>query len=213
MIPFGEGGAGGSAEQEKPAAEKFEEQRAKEEEVGQAPVLKKGPVMPIEREIRRYMATQVRWRERCFHCMAERGRNDPHRTGCDDRKEEQVPTVAMDYSIPKSKKEDGGGQEEATEGQEEAAEDADEEVARGECGPTTLIARDEKEDKKFATAVPAKGPARPWTARRVGRRIDFRSREHILLKTNGKRDMVRLAQDIKGQMIDSGETTLEHHGA
>eukprot|EP00972_Heterocapsa_arctica_P069537 10273834-Heterocapsa_arctica.AAC.1 len=91
--------------------------------------------------------------------MEERGRNDPHRTGPDDREEHQVPAVAMDYSILKSKKEDGGGQE-------ETAEDADDEVARGKCGSTMLIIKDEKEDKEFATVVPAKGPARPWTARR-----------------------------------------------
>eukprot|EP00972_Heterocapsa_arctica_P093604 13808274-Heterocapsa_arctica.AAC.1 len=81
MVPFGEGGAGGSDEREKTAAEKFEDQKAKEEEGGQASVLKKGPVMSTEREIGEHMDTQVRRCERCYQCMAERGRNDPHRTG------------------------------------------------------------------------------------------------------------------------------------
>eukprot|EP00972_Heterocapsa_arctica_P088061 12983923-Heterocapsa_arctica.AAC.1 len=66
----------------------------------------------------------------------------------------------MDYSTRKSRKEDGGGQK-------EAAEDADVEVSRGECGSTMLIAKDEKEDRTFATVVPTEGPARPWTARRI----------------------------------------------
>eukprot|EP00972_Heterocapsa_arctica_P046856 6916345-Heterocapsa_arctica.AAC.1 len=60
--------------------------------------------------------------------MAGRGRNDPHRTGRDDRKEDQVPSVVVDYGFLKSKKKDGGEQE-------DTAEDAHVEEVCGECGP------------------------------------------------------------------------------
>eukprot|EP00972_Heterocapsa_arctica_P062828 9267854-Heterocapsa_arctica.AAC.1 len=59
------------------------------------------------------MATRIPLREWCYHCMAGRGRKDPHRTGRDDHKEDQVPTVVMDYGFLKSAKKDGGELEEA----------------------------------------------------------------------------------------------------
>eukprot|EP00972_Heterocapsa_arctica_P058874 8676410-Heterocapsa_arctica.AAC.1 len=62
----------------------------------------------------------------------------------------------------------------------------------------------------FATVVPAKGPAKPWIAKRCAQWIDSLGRGKILLKTDGERAIVRLARDIKGQKIDTGETMLEH---
>eukprot|EP00972_Heterocapsa_arctica_P055462 8183743-Heterocapsa_arctica.AAC.1 len=60
--------------------------------------------------------------------MAGRGRNDPHRFGLDDRREDHMSTVDVNYGFLKSKTEDGGRQE-------AVAEDAVAKGVCGECGP------------------------------------------------------------------------------
>ena len=146
----------GEEEEEERGEEK--EENAREEEEGRAPVSRRGPAAPSKQEMEEHMATQIPFRDWCFHCMAGRGRNDPHRSGRDDRKEDQAPTVAMDYGFLKSKSKD-------EEGAEEAPAEGSAEVVGGKCGPM-LVIKDAKEDNMFATVVPAKGPARPWIAKR-----------------------------------------------
>eukprot|EP00972_Heterocapsa_arctica_P107142 15785476-Heterocapsa_arctica.AAC.3 len=107
------------------------------------------------------MATHIPLRKWCSHCMAGQGRYDLHRSGRDDRGADRVPTVVMDYGLLKSKKKDGGEPEDA------AGDVHVEEVCR-ECGPM-LVIKDANDDNMFATVVPAKGPARAWIAKRMGK--------------------------------------------
>eukprot|EP00972_Heterocapsa_arctica_P034265 5047599-Heterocapsa_arctica.AAC.1 len=131
------------------------EKEFKEKE-GRASVLRRGTVTTTKQEIEERTAMHATMRELRCHCMAGRGRKDPHRFSRDDREEDHMSTADMNHGSLKSRT-GGGGRQQA------AAEDEVVKGVCGECGPM-LVAVDAREDNSIATVVPAMGPARPWIA-------------------------------------------------
>ena len=160
----------------------------------------------------------------------------PHLSGKDDRSKDAVPTIGMDYCFPTSRREEtetqksrmsaearGEGQTLAT--QAPAAEEqtlATQAPARqqgeegapipSQCGPV-LVMKDLSEGNVFSMVTPAKGPSRPWVAKRCARWIESLGRGKVILKTDGEPAIVSLAGEIKAQRADVGETVLENSEA
>ena len=190
----GDGGNAASQEGERAGAPDPDEEPLDDEE-GRAPVLRRSPASPSRQEVEEHMATHIPFREWCEHCVRGRGRNDPHKVGADDRREDPVPTIAMDCGFMRSK--EGGGAE--------PGEQPDSE----QCGPM-LVVKNRKEGNMFATIVPAKGAAAPWICKRVGQWIEQLGYRKVVLKTDGERAIVSLAHAIRSWRGQEANTVLEH---
>ena len=70
-------------------------------EEAEAPVIRKAPKGPTQKEREEHEATHLPYRSWCKHCVRERGRNKPHRRqdeeDKDEEKEKAVPRISMDY--------------------------------------------------------------------------------------------------------------------
>ena len=203
MAPLGDGDAEGdtgeqAADAEMPDADgeeapAGEEGEQEDDEEGRAPVLRKGPVMPSKQEMEEHMATHIPYRDWCEHCVRGRGRNDPHRSGGDDRRQDPTPTVSMDYGFLLTK----------------MASEEDESAESEQCGPM-LVMKDHKEGNIFAMVVPAKGVPRPWVPKRATQWIEQLGHAKIILKSDGERAIVKLAKEIRKCRGEDSATLLEH---
>lgn len=92
----GSSGSGGEPAQEQQEQAKEDEEPTREVvEEGRRPVVRKGPDQPTAAEVSEHRKTHVPYRNWCPHCVAGRGRNDPHRTGV--VKSPEFPMLCIDY--------------------------------------------------------------------------------------------------------------------
>ena len=98
------------------------------------------------------MATHIPFRAWCPHCVAGKGKCQPHFRGSGE--EVGTPTIAFDYMYMKS--ELSSRAEGAEEGREEVL-GGDESVTRHRQGMPILVARDNKTGWFMSEVVPSKG--------------------------------------------------------
>ena len=77
----------------------FEEQTDEEEEEAAQPKLLRDPGDPSPQEIAEHNVTHMPYRAWCAHCVAGRGKADPHRRVAEAAKQEGIPVMSADYAF------------------------------------------------------------------------------------------------------------------
>ena len=107
-------------------------------EEGRRPMFRKSENPPSSQDIP--------YRSWCAHCVRGRGRNDPHRSGGGRRGPRDHPHLATDYGFLKANNSDDPADQESN---------------------PILTGAEAKYGLTLAMAVPGKGIAAPWNAKRV----------------------------------------------
>ena len=160
-----------------------------DEEEGRKPIFKKNPVTPSREEIEAHMRTHIPYRSWCRHCVAGRGRNDPHRTGAGVKGGHEHPHVAIDYAFLKAK-----------------ADASDRPVGT----MPILVVMEAKYKLAMAMAVPGKGNAAPWVAKRLADWMDSLGSAKVTLKCDNEEAIVALAIEARRMRREGSVTILEH---
>ena len=120
----------------------------------------------------------------CAHCVRGRWRNDPHMTGGGRRGPRDHPHLAIDYGFLNASNPDDPADQESN--------------PEAKCGLT------------LAMAVPGKGDAAPWIAKRVADWLDSCGSQTVTLKCDNEAAILALAQEIRRLRREGSITTFEH---
>ena len=121
-----------------------DESMQEEAEEGRRPCSERARISPRARQ--EHMKTHIPYRSWCDHCVRRKERNDPYRSGGGRRGPRDHPHCALDYGFLKANNPD----DPADQGSNPILTGAE-----AKCGLT------------LAMAVPGKGNAAPWIAKRV----------------------------------------------
>ena len=129
-----------------------------EAEEWRRPLFRKSENQPSSQEVQEHMKTHSPYHSCCAHCVRRRGRNDPHRSRRGPR---EHPHLAIDYGFLK-------------------ANDPDDPADQG--SNPILTGSEAKYGLTLAMAVPGKGNAAPWIAKRVADWLDSLGSQTVTLK-------------------------------
>jgi hypothetical protein len=132
------------------------------------------PILPTQAEVDQHNLTHLPFRSWCSACVRGRGKSIAHRRiSTDDRKEEQIPTVSIDYGFFGKP---------------------------NEQGPNTLpvlIVRDRKSRSTWSHPVPSKGIEHPWPARALMNDLDMMGCKRVILKSDQEPSITALVNSVK----------------
>ena len=177
------GGGGSSGSQDKELEEETEGKKPKAREIMSE---------PTEREIREHELTHLPFRSWCKHCVRGRAVNYGHHVHVqEDKDEQQVPIISVDYMYMKSSD------------QEETKEE----------GQPIMVMKDRK--SKFITAhvIEEKGE-NPYAIKRLGQDIGMLGYNRIVLKSDGEPAIVALKAAVKRERreeIIMEESPVDEH--
>ena len=123
-----------------------------EAEEGRRPLFRKSENQPSSQDVQGLMKTHIPHRSKCAHCVRGRERNDLHRSGGERRRPADHPHLAIAYAFLK-------------------ANNPDDPADQG--SNPILIGAEAKYGLTLAMAVPGKGNAAPWIAKRVADWLDW----------------------------------------
>ena len=139
----------------------------------------KKPEMPTQKEIDEHMITHTPFRAWCPHCVAGHSSCGYHLRKKDDQKEENsLPTVHMDYMYMKSEK-----KEEVTDEEEHDS-------------MPILVMCDQKTDMMFSSLVPKKG-AHAYAIMRVCNDLSLLGHERVVLRSDGEPALRSLKEAVQ----------------
>ena len=154
-------------------------------EEGRRPLFRKSENQPSSQEVQEHMKTHIPYRSWCAHCVRGRVRNNPHKSGGGSRGPRDHPHLAIDYGFLKANNPD------------DPADHGSNPILIG-YGLT------------LAMAVPGKGNAAPWIAKRVADWLDFFGSQTVTLKCDNEPAILALAQEIRRLRRESSITVFEH---
>ena len=153
------------------------------------PMFRKNENQPSSQEVQEHMKTHIPYRSWCAHCVRGRVRNDPHRSGGGGRGPSDHPHLAIDDGFLKA----NNPNDPADQGSKPILTGAE-----AKCGLT------------LAMAVPGKGNAAPWIAKRVVDWLDWLGSQTVTMKCDNEPAILALAQEIRRLRRESSITILEH---
>ena len=139
--------------------------------------------------VQEHMKTHIPHRSWCAHCVRGRERNDPHRPGGGRRVPRDRPHLAIDCGFHK-------------------ANNADYPADQG--SNSILMRAEAKCGLTLAKAVPGKGNAAPWIAKRVADWLDWLGSQTVTLKCDIEAAILALAHEIRRLKRDGSITIFEH---
>ena len=141
-------------------------------------------------KVQEHMKTHIPYRSWCAHCISARERgNDPHRSGGGRRGPRDHPHLAIDYGFLKANIFD--------------------DLADQGSNPI-LTGAEVKYALTLAMAVPGKGNAAPWIAKRVADWLDWLGSQTVTLNCDKEPAILALAQEIRRLRRDGNITIFEH---
>ena len=158
-------------------------------EEGRRPIFRKSENQPSSQEVHEHMKTRIPYRSWCAHCVRGRGRNDPHRSGGGRGGPSDHPHLAIDNGFLK-------------------ANNPDEPADQG--SNPILTGAEAKYGLTLAMAVPGKGNAAPWIAKRVADWLDWLGSQTDTLKCDNEPAILALAQEIRRLRREGSITIFEH---
>ena len=160
-----------------------------EAEEGRRPLFRKSENQPSSQDVQEHMKTRISYRSWCAHCVRGRVRNDPHRSGGGRKGPRDHPHLAMDNGLLKANNPD--------------------DLVEQESNPI-LIGAEAKYGLTLAMAVPGKGNASPWIAKRVVDWLDYLGSQTVTKKCDNEPAILALAQEIRRLRREGCITIFEH---
>ena len=140
-------------------------------EEGRRSLFRKSENQPSRQEVQEHMKTHIPCRSLCAHCVRGRGRNDPRRSG-GGRGTRDHPHLAMDNGFLKASNHDDPADQGSN---------------------PILIGAEAKYGLALAMAVPGKGNAAPWIAKRVADWLDWLGSQKVTLMCDNEPANLALA--------------------
>ena len=142
-----------------------------EEEEAIQPKLLRDPGDPSPQEIAEHNVTHMPYRAWCAHCVAGRGKADPHRRVAEAAKQEGIPVMSADYAFL---------------GQDDQPDNV-----------TLWVMRDHAARCTFAHVCHNKGASDGWIVEQALADIDSIGADRMVLKTGGEPATVEVQGAIK----------------
>ena len=169
---------GEEGEEENEEDEDKDEEQNEEEQEGARVKVQRKPEEPSKQEREEHEITHIPFRTWCRHCVRGKSKDSQHRTKKKEEKEEEkVPTISMDYMFLGRKGTNG-------------VEEEDKMIP-------VLVIKDGQTKCIFAHVVPKKGGGMEWLAKKVVSDIEAMGYGRIILKSDQEVSITELQSELK----------------